>query len=197
MKLSKKTKIIFAVVFVLIIGNFISASSIYLFSLKDETQQADCAIVAGASVKGNEPSPVFQARLDHAVTLYRQGMTHTIILTGGYSPEQPFSDAAITRNYLRRQGIPASQILIEEKSTVTRENLRYAKELMITNNLKDALLVSDPLHMKRLISIAERMDITAYSSPTPTTRYRSVKSRSYFLLSESYYYSLWLISGLF
>lgn len=197
MKLSKKTKIIFAVVFVLIIGNFISASSIYLFSLKDETQQADCAIVAGASVKGNEPSPVFQARLDHAVTLYRQGMTHTIILTGGYSPEQPFSDAAIARNYLRTQGIPASQILIEEKSTVTRENLRYAKELMITNNLKDALLVSDPLHMKRLISIAERMDITAYSSPTPTTRYRSVKSRSYFLLSESYYYSLWLISGLF
>ncbi len=197
MKLSKKTKIIFAVVFVLIIGNFISASSIYLFSLKDETQQADCAIVAGASVKGNEPSPVFQARLDHAVTLYRQGMTHTIILTGGYSPEQPFSDAAIARNYLLRQGIPASQILIEEKSTVTRENLRYAKELMITNNLKDALLVSDPLHMKLLISIAERMDITAYSSPTPTTRYRSVKSRSYFLLSESYYYSLWLISGLF
>ena len=197
MKLSKKTKIIFAVVFVLIIGNFISASSIYLISHKDETQQADCAIVAGASVKGNEPSPVFQARLDHAVTLYRQGMTHTIILTGGYSPEQPFSDAAIARNYLRRQGIPASQILIEEKSTVTRENLRYAKELMITNNLKDALLVSDPLHMKRLISIAERMDITAYSSPTPTTRYRSVKSRSYFLLSESYYYSLWLISGLF
>ena len=197
MKTSKKTKIIFAVVFTLIIGNSISASSIYQFSLKDETQRADCAIVAGAGVKGNEPSPVFQARLDHAATLYRQEMTHTIILTGGYSPEQPYSDAAIARNYLLKQGIPVSQILIEEKSTVTRENLRYAKELMITHNLKDALLVSDPLHMKRLISMAEKIDITAYSSPTPTTRYRNFTSRSYFLLRESYYYSLWLISGLF
>lgn len=197
MKFSKKTKIIFVAVFVLIIGNCISASSIYQFSLKDETQRADCAIVAGAGVNGNEPSPVFQARLDHAATLYRQGMTHTIILTGGYSPEQTFSDAAIARNYLIRQGIPANQILIEEKSTVTRENLRYAKELMITQNLKNALLVSDPLHMKRLIIMAEKMDITAYSSPTPTTRYRSFASRSYFLLRESYYYSLWQISALF
>lgn len=61
------------------------------------------------------------------------------------------SDAQIAKNYSIRQGVPATDILIEEDSSITQENLYYAKRIMEELHLKNALIVSDPLHMKRAI----------------------------------------------
>jgi uncharacterized SAM-binding protein YcdF (DUF218 family) len=47
--------------------------------------------------------------------------------------------------------------------------------------------VSDPLHMKRAMMMADDLDIAAVSSPTPTSRYRSLKTKLGFLLRELYF----------
>ena len=59
------------------------AVSIISYSEKDETRAADAAIVLGASVYENSPSPVFCERINHAVDLYNEGYVEAIIMTGG------------------------------------------------------------------------------------------------------------------
>ena len=49
-----------------------------------------------------------------------------------------------------------------------------------------AIIVSDPLHMKRALLLAEDAGITAYSSPTPTTRYVSLRTKIPFLYAASH-----------
>ena len=72
---------------------------------------------------------------------------------------------------LLSQGIPDEDILTEDQSSITQENLENAKAIMDAHQLETAIIVSDPLHMKRAMLLAEDAGITAYSSPTPTTRY--------------------------
>lgn len=66
--------------------------------------------------------------------------------------------------------------------------LENAKELMDRCSYSTAIIVSDPLHMKRSMLIAEDCGIAAYSSPTPTTRYQSMKSKFPFLAREEFFY---------
>ena len=56
------------------------------------------------------------------------------------------------------------------------------------HGFKDALIVSDPLHMKRAMRMAADYGITAYSSPTPTTRFVSLRSKLPFLAREVFFY---------
>ncbi|EGW5165503.1 YdcF family protein, partial [Salmonella enterica] len=92
-----------------------NAIAIYQFSQQNQTRVADCAIVAGAGVSGKTPSPVFQARLDHAIWLYQQHIVRALVLTGGYGAGATVSDAAIARQYVLEKGIPAKAIFIEER----------------------------------------------------------------------------------
>lgn len=197
MKRLRTIKILLLAIISLLIIGLINLFSIYTFSQQDETHPADCAIVLGAGVSANHPSPVFIKRLDHAVALYKTGMTTKIILTGGYSHGSVISDAHIARAYIMQKGIPAADIFVEEKSTVTRENLLYAREIMASQHFHTALIVSDPLHMKRSITMAQDLGMTAWSSPTPTSQYKTTYSRAIFLLRESYYYSGYLIYRVF
>ena len=164
------------------------AISIVRYAERDESAPADCIIVLGAGTDGKMPSPVFRERLHHAVTLYQEGYSDIILLTGGYSPGNEHSDAWIAGAYLQSLGIPEDAVLLEERSTITQENLRFAKEIMKNENLSTCILVSDPLHMKRSMMMAKDYEIEAYSSPTPTTRYQTWKTKLPFLARETFFY---------
>ena len=103
------------------------AFSIVRYAKRDDRAPADCIIVLGAGTNGTTPNAVFRERLHHAVTLYEAGLSDTILLTGGYSPGNEHSDAYIAGAYLQSLGIPADAILLEEHSTITQENLEFAK----------------------------------------------------------------------
>lgn len=155
---------------------------------KDEKREADAAIVLGAGVQGMEPSPVFRERIDHGIWLYENGYVKKLILTGGYGDGAVCSEAGAAREYALGQGVPDGDILIEEQSRITQENMYYARQLMEEYGLKSALIVSDPLHMKRAMLMASDYGIEAYTSPTPTTRFISLQTKLPFLARELFFY---------
>lgn len=175
----------------------VTTASIVSFSKKDETSPADAAIVLGAAVYENSPSPVFCERINHAIDLYNDGHVKTIIMTGGVGEGNIRSEADIAREYAEKQGVPAEAILVEEKSAITLENLENAKEIMSEQGLETALIVSDPLHMKRAMLYADDLGMTVYSSPTPTTLYISPKTKIPFLIREEFFYAGYRIARLF
>ena len=91
------------------------------------------------------------------------------------------------------QGIPQADILVETESHTTRENLYYAQRVAAQHDLRTLLLVSDPLHMKRAMLIAQDLGIKAHPSPTPTTMYRSRASQVTFLARETRLYLTYVL----
>lgn len=186
--MKKKRKIVYIVFALFVIYLFKDILGICLYSRKDETCRADAAIVLGAATHAGEVSPVYRERLNHAVLLYRQEYIDRIIVTGGKGAGSEVSDADAAKRYAISQGIPETDIFAEEFSTTTQENLENSKEIMDAYGMEKALIVSDPLHMKRAMLLAKDAGIEAYTSPTGTSRYKSLKTKIPFLMREVFFY---------
>lgn len=154
----------------------------------DEKCEADVAIVLGAGVSDGEPAPVFRERINHGIWLYENGYVTKLIFTGGVGEGMTESEATVAKRYAVAQGVPEEDILLEEQSHITEENIANAKILMDENLFTSAIIVSDPLHMKRAMLMAKDYGIEAYSSPTPTSRYVTWKTKLPFLAREEFYY---------
>jgi uncharacterized SAM-binding protein YcdF (DUF218 family) len=145
---------------------YVSACAVEVFRPHDDTRPADAIVVLGAAQWDGEPSPVFQARLDHALALFEQGRAPWIAVTGGSQPGEDHTEASTAANYLTANGVPAEAILPWETSARnTHDSLVAVQRIMAGQGLARALLVSDPSHSARLLDIAERLDLDAGVSP--------------------------------
>ncbi len=171
------------------------AVSIWNYGAQDHAVKSDYAIVLGAAAYHKNPSPVLKERIDHALSLYKQGLVSKIIFTGGYGKGAPYAESEVAERYALRKGVKKEDILIETSSRSTVGNLIEARALMNSNGLSTAIIVSDPLHLKRASIIAKNLNIAAVTSPTPTSRYRSFKAQFKFLIREVYFYHYYLFTG--
>ncbi len=184
---SKSTYIILACItfLVYILCNIIAICS---YSSKYENKQCDVAIVLGAATSDDGVSQVYKQRLNHAIKLYNDNSIEKIIVTGGKGEGNNFSDAFMAKTYLVSQGIPEEIVLLEEQSTITQENLQNSKKIMDEEGYKTALVVSDPLHMKRAMLLAKDIGMDAYSSPTQSSAYQSLRTKIPFVARETFFY---------
>ena len=191
MKRLAKTLLIILAVTALAAG--LLAWRVYSFRNATSDGPADAAVVLGAAVWTKEPSPVFKERINHAINLYRNAQVRKLIFTGGQgNPGEP-TEALAARDYARQSGVPASDILVEDKSHTTYENILNAKQLADTHGIRTVLIVSDPLHMKRAMTMARDVGLVAHPSPTPSTRYQGLSSQLGLLAHETYYYLGYLL----
>ena len=165
-----------------------------MFSPTGLYDPADAAVMLGTSVFRDRPSPVFRERINHAINLYQAGIVQYIIFTGGQAGNDRLAESEAGRNYAMERGVPAERIFIETASYNTCLNLIEAKRIIDENNLDQVLIVSDPLHMRRSMWLAESIGMKALSSPTPTSRYQSFDRRAGFLVREIYSYATYLLN---
>ncbi len=129
----------------------------------------DAIVVLGAAQYNGVPSPVFRARLDHAVSLFLEGGARYFVVTGGRMPGDRFTEAQAARTYAVAHGVPGGSILAEESGRDTLDSLRNVATLLRQHGLSRGLFVSDRTHMLRVLRIAEDLGLTAYGSPTPSS----------------------------
>jgi len=187
-------RIVLIIIAAVLLTLIITAVKIYSYGSVAVDSQADAAVVLGAAVWSQNVSPVFRERINHAVNLYHQGKVRKLIFTGGQGNSNEPTEAAAARTYAQANGIPVQDILVEQKSHTTYENIVYAKRLADANHLNTVLLVSDPMHMKRAMTMARDVGLNAYPSPTPTTRYVGWRSQLSELVRETFYYIGYLIA---
>jgi uncharacterized SAM-binding protein YcdF (DUF218 family) len=187
-------KIVLAIIAVTVVVITVTAARIYTYSSVAVDKQADAAVVLGAAVWSQNVSPVFRERINHAVDLYRKGKVRKLIFTGGQGNSNEPTEAAAASSYAQANGIPIQDILVEQKSHTTFENIVNAKQLADANSLKTVLIVSDPMHMKRAMTMARDVGLRAYPSPTPTTRYVGWRTQMSELARETFYYLGYLIA---
>lgn len=136
---------------------------------RDERRAADAIVVMGAAQYDGRPSPLFAARLDHAIALFHEGVAPRIIVTGGKREGDRTTEAASARAYAVRHDVPDDAILAEDTSRTTLQSIRRVAALMDHEGLRSAVFVSDPTHMLRVLRMAADSGIDAYGSPTRTS----------------------------
>ena len=136
---------------------------------RDERTPADAIVVMGAAQYDGRPSPVFAARLDHAIELYHDGVAPRLIVTGGKREGDRTTEAATARSYAIEHGVPENAILSEDASRTTLQSIRRVAALMRDKDIGSAVFVSDPSHMLRVLRMASDEGINGYGSPTRTS----------------------------
>ena len=171
-----------------------SAFSIWTFKDKVELVKTDAAIVLGAAAWNDKPSPVFRERINYSIWLYENNYVDKIIFTGGKGKDDKYAESEVARDYAIKNNVNPDDILIETKSKITEENLKYAYEIAMEENLNTFTIVSDPLHMKRAMLIAKTIGMESYTSPTQSSVYKTLSSQAPFFLRELFFYIGYIIS---
>src|SRR6187455_2002962 len=96
--------------------------AVLLWSTMDQARPAESIVVLGAAQYDGHPSPVLRARLDHAVDLWNKRLARVMIVTGGTGFGDTTSEAAFSGAYMRKHGVPAGSILLENEGRTTRES---------------------------------------------------------------------------
>lgn len=171
----------------------LSLAAVVIWASWDRSQPGEAIVVLGAAQYAGRPSPVLRARLDHAVTLWERGLSPRMILTGGVGRGDTTSEAAVSRRYVLRRGVPDTAILMEAVGRTTQESLRGVAALMESGRVRsvagkgrEVILVSDPFHMLRLDIAARRLGLVPYTSPTRTSPISANRSATWkYYLNES------------
>lgn len=159
---------------------------------KTHPQTADAVIVLGAAAWGRQPSPVFRERINHAISLYQKGKAKKIIFTGGlYSPNSPESahrltEAEVAKRYAQNKfSVPEHDILLDNESNNTFDNLQNSRALMRQHHLESAIIVSDPDHLARAAVMAHHLDMQTQVSATPTSLFYNNRGQRFkFVMQE-------------
>ncbi len=151
----------------------------------DEAGPADAIVVLGAAQYNGQPSPVFRARLDHALNLFDEGHANIIVTTGSFGPDPNFSEAHVATEYLSEHGVDLSQIVTEQGSGTTYDTVLAVVRLMQSNGWRTALIVSDGFHLYRVSQIFEDNAVRTRVSPAPDSLIeKSRTSRAWYSLRE-------------
>jgi uncharacterized SAM-binding protein YcdF (DUF218 family) len=156
----------------------------------DEARPADAIAVFGAAEYDGRPSPVFRARLDHALALYRQGLAPLVITLGG-AGDDANSEGAVGRDYLLAQGIPADRIIAETQSGNTKESAERLAVIARENRLQRIVVVSDGTHLFRIHALCAAEGLDVYTSPRPPGKSLGWWQAAQRLAHEIASYSAW------
>ena len=117
----------------------------------------DYVIVLGALVYEDRPSIVLQYRLDKAYQYLKENKNTKCIVSGGQGKNEKYSEAKIMSDYLIKKGIKKGRIILEDKSTTTKENLQYSSKYFDKNN-ETIGIVTNNFHLFRSTYIAKKLE---------------------------------------
>jgi uncharacterized SAM-binding protein YcdF (DUF218 family) len=125
-------------------------------------------VVLGARTFGTEPGGVLKGRLLTAAETLKENPDMKCIVTGGKGEDEEFSEAFVSKEFLKNNGIEEDRIFLEDKSTSTKENISYSLEIAKKENLSEVFLVcTDPYHQYRAHLFLEEEGIEGYSLNSP------------------------------
>lgn len=144
------------------------------FGLVDDADyREDALVVLGAAVHGSAVSPSLAQRLDLAVEYHERNPDAVIVVTGGQGPQEDLPEAVAARDYLVGHGVSPRAILVEDRSTSTVENFRFARELLdqrLPSGYRIAFITNE-YHVWRASRAATRVGLDAHHLHTDTRWY--------------------------
>ncbi len=149
------------------------------------TFPADCGLVFGTAVRPvydrgaivyTGPGPGILRRVAAAADLYRTGRLKKVFLTGGRGEGMAESEASVMQRIAVVQGIRLEDIVIEQESHSTVENLRHSLPLM--EDCMSIVGISDRYHLARIELLAARTGQPIMTYPAEANAGAAFEARS-------------------
>ena len=156
----------------------------------DQAAPSDAIGVFGAAEYDGRPSPVYRARLNHALDLYHRGIAPLIITLGGTGGDQ-YSEGSVGREYLMGMGVPEQAIIAETHSRDTEESARRIAVIARTNGLRRLVIVSDGPHLFRIHAICAADGLDVLTSPRPRVPIEGSSGQTERIAHEMLSYTAW------
>lgn len=139
-------------------------------SFEKSLQSPSAVIVLGCQVRGETPSTMLARRLDAAAEVLNENPQAICVVSGGQGRGEDITEAEAMRRYLLDCGISEERIILEDKSTNTRENISNSAELLRERDIKNAVIVTSEFHQYRAMLYAKKcgLEVGSHSAYTPT-----------------------------
>ncbi len=127
-------------------------------------------IVLGCGVRGEEPSQMLRLRIEAAEEFLKANPDSKAVLSGGQGPGEDITEALCMYRELTKKGISGDRLYMEDRSTSTRENVAFSKEIILRENLNTKVaVVSNNFHLYRAsLSVNDaELDFYSVSAFTP------------------------------
>lgn len=142
---------------ILAVQCLIAVLSIPVFSNMNLPDPSACpyVIVLGAQVKGTQPSRALRKRLDKALAYAEEHPETVLVLSGGQGPNEDISEAECMHAYLKATGLDEGRMVLEDRSTSTKENLVFSDEKTGCGSGRCGILSND-FHVCRALLLAKK-----------------------------------------
>ena len=137
-------------------------------------------VILGCQINPWGPSVLLQDRLDKALDYLEDHPDMTVVVSGGQGPDEHISEARCMYDYLTEHGVDEEQILLEDRSSNTVENLRYTMGLLADegyDTTADMVVVSNGFHLTRVRMLWSRVCGGDYNLSTLAAPSSHVPSR--------------------
>ena len=185
---------------------FLSFTALLLYSwfyrALPRKRRYDFIVIHGAGLMGEELTPLLRARVDRAYDLWvAQGRQATFVPSGGQGADEVISEAEAMARYLRLLGVPDSQLVLEDASTTTWENLINSRDLIAGLTEEDSprsVLVTSDYHVFRTAMYARAIGFNAdgLGSKTAFYYFPTAFIREFIAISRKYWWPYAVIMGL-
>ncbi|MPQ97521.1 YdcF family protein [Modestobacter sp. I12A-02628] len=173
-----------------------TATAIWWTARQDDRPRSDAIVVLGSAQYNGVPSSIFEARLEHALALYEQGVAPVVVTVGGKAAGDAFTEADAGREYLATAGVPDDDLLAVPEGVDTLESMQVVADAFTERGWRTAVLVTDPWHAMRAERMATDSGLEATSSPTrqgPAVQTRGTQAR--YIFRETAAYLVYRVTG--
>jgi uncharacterized SAM-binding protein YcdF (DUF218 family) len=148
----------------------------FVYSRVRSSRKVDFVVVLGSGLIGSRVPPLLASRLDRAQQVYeralRKGRSPLLVTSGGQGPNEDLPESHAMAAYLVERGVPDEQILREDKSTTTWENLSFSRDLMAGLRPEyRCLIVTNNFHAFRAALTARKAKVNGQVIGSPTAAY--------------------------
>lgn len=163
--------ILIAIIFIVLgINTYIilrTKNSIKTENELQDIEEADCILILGARIWGDNPSAMLEDRLLEGIELYKNGVAKKIIMSGDHG-QKGYDEVNVMKQYAIDKGVPSEDIFMDHAGFSTYESIYRAKEIF---GVKKMVIVTQKYHLYRALYIAKQFDLTAYGTTANPREY--------------------------
>lgn len=123
-----------------------------------ELEDIDCILVLGAGIWGENPSPMLEDRLLQGIELYKNGVSHKIIMSGDHGKEN-YDEVNVMKRFAIERGVKSEDIFMDHAGFSTYDSMYRAKDIF---EAKKIIIVTQKYHIYRALYVAEQLGLEAY-----------------------------------
>ena len=139
-------------------------------AISKHREKSDYLVILGAGIRGEVPSTSLYQRLYASLEYVEINPNVKIVVSGGRGPGESITEAEAMKRFLIKHGVANGQIIKEEKSTSTLENMKFTTEILEKLEKKENIeitIVTNNFHMFRSKFLAQRQGLKVYGYPAP------------------------------